>query len=185
MNKGTLRVGDLRASSDIHKNGLTLCEAGNHKNYIYQLLANYTGVKFIKGGKNIVTRDCLSVKIWDVCNAKKPVSTIMLNEGIKPKLCEMVENETIFDKFGVKCSANGNTIFTGSYNNNFHLLDSEEGTNWQYELNYKKQTNVKQMAKGSSISRMDYGLRTMAGDFNPKRNLLAVASKNCFFTYSL
>ena len=92
MSKGTLRIGDLRTSSNAQKNGISFGESVNHKNYIYELLANFTGVKFIKGGKNLVTRDCLSVKIWDICNPKKPISTIMLNDGIKSKLCEMVEN---------------------------------------------------------------------------------------------
>lgn len=64
-------------------------------------------------------------------------------------------------------------------------MDPEENTNAQYELNYKKTTTVKQMSKGNSIPRMDYCSKVIATDFHPKRNMLAVAAKNCFFTYSM
>lgn len=92
MSKGTLKLGDLRTSSNSQTNGMSFGEAPNHKNYIYELLASYSNVKFIRNGKYLATRDCLTVKIWDVCNGKKPVSQIMLNDGVKSKLCEMVEN---------------------------------------------------------------------------------------------
>jgi hypothetical protein len=39
-----------------------------------------------------VSRDYLTVKIWDVANTKKPVNTVILHEGLKSKLSEMVEN---------------------------------------------------------------------------------------------
>ena len=35
------------------------------------------------------------------------------------------------------------------------------------------------------MSKMDYVSKAIATDFNPKKNILAVASKNCFFTYAM
>lgn len=64
-------------------------------------------------------------------------------------------------------------------------MDLEEGSNLQYQLNYKKNTLMKSIAKGNSLGDVDYSYRTIAGDFNPSKNLLAVASKNCFFTYNM
>ena len=51
------------------------------------MISSYSSVDFIKGGKFIVSRDFLTVKVWDVCNTKKPVNTITVQEGIKGKLC--------------------------------------------------------------------------------------------------
>ena len=65
------------------------------------------------------------------------------------------------------------------------MVDFEEPANIQYELNYKKATLMKPMAKGNAISKMDYFNKTTAVDFNPRRNLVAVASRNCFFTYGM
>jgi hypothetical protein len=77
-------------------------------------------------------------------------------------------------------------VLTGGYNNNFHTVDLLDGANMQYELNYKKQTLTRQVlaGKGPSISKMDYDRKTTAMDFNPKKNMFAVASLNTFFVYS-
>ena len=70
----------------------------------------------------------------------------------------MFENDCIYDKFKICSSSDGNTILTGNYNNNFHMIDLTDGSNVQYELNYKKQTVMKNITglKTSSISKMDY-----------------------------
>lgn len=52
----------------------------------------------------------------------------------------MYENDCIYDKFQVTTSSDGNSILTGNYNNNFHLINAADGANTQYELNFKKQT---------------------------------------------
>ena len=67
------------------------------------------------------------------------------------------------------------------------MLDLVDGTNTQYELNYKKTTVAKNIPVGKSlpVSKMDYERKTSALDFNSKKNVLAVASLNCFFIYSL
>lgn len=77
----------------------------------------------MKNGRYVVSRDCLTVKLWDVCNPSKAVSTYMLNEGLKQKLSEMVEKEVINSRFGVCVSGDGNSIVSGSFNNSFHVLD--------------------------------------------------------------
>ena len=78
-----------------------------------------------------MSRDVLTVKVWDICNSKKPVTTINLNEGMKGKLSEMFDNEAIFDKFALGVSPDGNTFASGSYNNYFHLMD-QDGSNTQF-----------------------------------------------------
>ncbi len=83
----------------------------------------------------------------------------------------------------MRTSSESSAIVTGSYNNNFHLIDLE-GSNTQYELSYKKMTICKAVTK-SPIPKMDYERKVRAVDFHPGKNIVAVASLNCFFTYSL
>lgn len=98
----------------------------------------------------------------------------------------MFENDCIFDKFAISSSLDSNTIFTGNYNNSFHLIDID-GTNTQYQLNFKKTTVSRSMipGKGSAISKMDYAHKILAGDFNAKKNMVAVAALNCFYIYAM
>lgn len=87
------------------------------------------------------------------------------------------------DRFGVGVSWDGKTTLTGNYNNCFHLLDD---SNTQYELNFKKTTVSKSVTKTTPAPhKMDYLRKTMAVDFHPKKNFVAVASLNCFYTYSM
>lgn len=55
--------------------------------------------------------------------ATKPVSVINIFDPLKSKLCELYENESIFDKFDLCSSPDSNIIITGNYNNSFHLFD--------------------------------------------------------------
>lgn len=82
-------------------------------------------------------------------------------------------------------SSDSSTIITGSYNNNFHMLDLE-GNNSQYELSYKQTTLCKTANKNTNpIARLDYHKKTTISDYNPAKSMVAVASLNCFFTYNL
>ena len=85
----------------------------------------------------------------------------------------------------MKASPDGNTIATGSYNNWMHIVD-QDGTNMQYELNYKKSTIGRKIeGKSQPLIRMDYNKKAVALDFHPLKNSLAVSSLNCFFIYSM
>ena len=98
----------------------------------------------------------------------------------------MFANDSIFDKFRMAASTDSNTLLTGNYNNCFHLIDTVDGSNTQYELNYKKNTISRAMtSKQPAITKMDYKNKIMAGDFNKTKNKVAVASQNCFFIYSM
>jgi len=55
--------------------------------------------------------------------ATKPVSIINIYDPLKSKLCELYENESIFDKFDLCSSPDSNLIITGNYNGSFHMFD--------------------------------------------------------------
>lgn len=67
------------------------------------------------------------------------------------------------------------------------MIDTLDGTNTQYELNYKKSTVARNILadKPPALPKMDYVRKVNVCDFNKKKNSLAVASLNCFFIYSM
>jgi serine/threonine-protein phosphatase 2A regulatory subunit B len=78
-NKGTLKMCDLRLSALIDNTAVSFkTEAvGNApKNFFTEMISSYSSATFIKSGKYIISRDFLSVKVWDICNSKKPISSI-------------------------------------------------------------------------------------------------------------
>jgi serine/threonine-protein phosphatase 2A regulatory subunit B len=44
------------------------------------------------------------VHIWDIRNTKTPYKTFNVTDYLEKKLCEVYENETIFDKFDLQIS---------------------------------------------------------------------------------
>ena len=59
----------------------------------------------------------------------KPVVTVPIYEPLKSKLCELYENESIFDKFSIVSSPDSNYLLTGYYNSTFHLIDRNGDNN--------------------------------------------------------
>jgi serine/threonine-protein phosphatase 2A regulatory subunit B len=92
MSKGSLKISDMRQSSSFDSNSTCLKMGSGSKNYLIDLISNISSAEFTQNGKYIVSRDYLTVKIWDVANTKKPVNTVILHEGLKSKLSEMVDN---------------------------------------------------------------------------------------------
>lgn len=54
---------------------------------VYDDISKISGISFLQNGKYIVVRDYLTVKVWDVTNSKNPVSSMMVEEALKNKLC--------------------------------------------------------------------------------------------------
>jgi serine/threonine-protein phosphatase 2A regulatory subunit B len=70
---------------------------------------------FSADGRFLVSRDYLTVKIWDVNMESRPVKTIVLHDYLRPMLYDLYTSDIIFDKFEVCCSPDGKSIATGSY----------------------------------------------------------------------
>lgn len=151
------------------------------------MVSSYSSISFMNNSKYIAARDYLSVKVWDICKTDKPLLSIPVQESLKSKLCDIFQNDSIFDKFSISVSKDSNTLLTGNYNNCFHAIDVSDSSNTQYEVNYKKQTVSRPMIPGkpTPINKMDYARKIVASDFHPTTNLLAAASLNCFFIYSM
>lgn len=96
------------------------------------MISSYSSINFMNGNKYIVGRDYLTVKVWDVSKAEKPIVSITVQEALKSKLCDIFENDCIFDKFSVAVSKDSNTILTGNYNNCFHAIDLNDSSSTQY-----------------------------------------------------
>ncbi|XP_058773512.1 protein phosphatase PP2A regulatory subunit B-like [Vicia villosa] len=50
-----------------------------------------------------------------------PVATYQVHEYLRPKLCDLYENDSIFDKFECCLSGDGLRVATGSYSNLFRF----------------------------------------------------------------
>lgn len=175
---------DLGASGKIMDFGV---ETRSMKNFFTDMVATVSSAEFLQSSKYIISREFLSIKIWDITNTKKPVQTICVQESLKSKLVNLFESDNIFDKFKLTSSADSSTILTGNYNNYFHLINVENGSNTQYELSFKKDTISRPIVPGRCppMPKIEPKLKTSVLAYHPTNHSVAVASMNCFFIYSL
>jgi len=110
---------------------LTLCaefeqeEDPSSRSFFSEIISSISDVRFSHDGRYILSRDYLTVKIWDVNMERTPVKTIPIHEHLRPRLCDTYENDSIFDKFEVVFSGDAKNVMTGSYNNNFMIYPSD------------------------------------------------------------
>ncbi len=78
-----------------------------NKSFFSEITTSISDLKFSKDGRFILARDYLTLKIWDVNMDSKPVFTYNVHDHLKPKLCDLYENDSIFDKFDCTFSGDG------------------------------------------------------------------------------
>jgi serine/threonine-protein phosphatase 2A regulatory subunit B len=143
--KGTIKLADMRESAlcDVHAKRKVHCYLRNEtltdvlfaefeqeedpsaRSFFSEIISSISDVRFSHDGKYILSRDYLTVKIWDVAMERQPVKTIPIHEHLRPRLCDTYENDSIFDKFEVVFSGDAKNVMTGSYNNNFMIYPSD------------------------------------------------------------
>ncbi|KAK6128028.1 hypothetical protein DH2020_038231 [Rehmannia glutinosa] len=90
-------------------------EAPGSRSFFTEIIASISDVKFARDGRYILSRDYMTLKLWDINMDSGPVSTFQVHEYLRPKLCDLYENDSIFDKFECCLSGDGQRVATGSY----------------------------------------------------------------------
>lgn len=121
--KGTIKLNDMRSNSlcDTHAKVFEeYLDPASH-NFFTEITSSILDVKFSSNGRYIVSRDYMTVKIWDLAMESRPLKTINVHEQLRERLCDTYEDDAIFDKFEVEFSGDNSSFMTGSYNNNFMI----------------------------------------------------------------
>jgi serine/threonine-protein phosphatase 2A regulatory subunit B len=128
-NKGILGLNDLRTSINT-SNTILFKHEVDQSHFLSEIINKYCDVSFIDGTRKIITRDLISIKIWDICNNKRPLVHFNIDENIESNLCDLFESDSLDDKFALTSIKNG-SILTGNYGDSFHIIE-EDGNNIQY-----------------------------------------------------
>ncbi|KAI9709226.1 MAG: protein phosphatase 2A regulatory subunit cdc55 [Chrysothrix sp. TS-e1954] len=138
--KGTIKLADMRqkALCDEHAKQFEQEEDPAARSFFSEIISSISDVRFSHDGRYILSRDYLTVKIWDVKMERQPVKTIPIHEHLRPRLCDTYENDSIFDKFEVVFSGDAKNVMTGSYNNNFMIYPTEKDAETEVVLQADK-----------------------------------------------
>jgi len=151
--KGSIRLIDLRQSAlcDSH---VKLFGAPRSRSLFKEIIASISDIKFGKDGRYILSRDYMTLKLWDINMDSGPVATYQVHKYLKPKLKEyLYQNESILDKFECCQSGDGLRVATGSYNNLFRVFGCAPGSTEATTLEASKIPTEPRVPNPSRLSR--------------------------------
>ncbi|CAG8538103.1 9262_t:CDS:2 [Ambispora gerdemannii] len=197
--KGTIKLSDMRAAAlcDQHAKLFEEQEDPANKSFFSEIISSISDVKFSKDGRYILSRDYLTLKIWDIAMENRPLKTINIHDHLRNKLCDLYENDCIFDKFECTFSGDGQNVLTGSYNNYFHIYDRDGLTDIALQADKSafkakrvgstknKMLSRKSMKKEEiNVDAIDFNKKILHASWHPNENSIAVAATNNLFIFT-
>ncbi|XP_041368967.1 serine/threonine-protein phosphatase 2A 55 kDa regulatory subunit B alpha isoform-like isoform X2 [Gigantopelta aegis] len=195
--KGSIRLCDMRqqALCDQHAKLFEEPEDPTNRSFFSEIISSISDVKFSHNGRYMITRDYLSVKVWDLHMENKPVETYQVHEYLRSKLCSLYENDCIFDKFECSWSGDDRHVMTGSYNNFFRMFDRDHKKDYTLEAcreNMKPRTVLKprKVCTGGkrkkdeiSVDCLDFNKKILHTAWHPAENIIAIAATNNLYIF--
>ncbi|ORX66812.1 hypothetical protein DL89DRAFT_275781 [Linderina pennispora] len=186
--KGTIKLCDMRESAlcDQHAKQFEEPEDPGSKNFFSEIISSVSDVRFSSDGRYILSRDYLTLRVWDINMDRQPVRTISVHDYLKPKLCDLYENDCIFDKFECNFSGDGKHAMTGSYNNYFSIYDlasPENDVTLQADKNaFRAKRGVRK--EDIDVDNIDFNRKILHSSWHPRENTIAVAATNNLFIFT-
>ncbi|KAK4750397.1 hypothetical protein SAY87_003879 [Trapa incisa] len=210
--RGFIYLVDMRQSALCDHNARILQDDDSHgfKSFFTEIIASISDIKFAADGLHILSRDYLSLKLWDLRNESKPIKVYKIHEHLRAKLPELYNNDAIFDKFDCCVSGDGSHFATGSYSNLLRVFSDGSGSKEVFTIEASKNPNRKSLltaaprARRTSLSNLARGFyrqvheNSFSGSndtscdlsskllhlaWHPTANMIACAAGNSLFMY--
>ncbi|EJT46798.1 protein phosphatase 2A regulatory B subunit [Trichosporon asahii var. asahii CBS 8904] len=169
--KGTIKLADMRESAlcDQHAKLFEEEEDPSQKSFFSEIISSISDVKFSRDGRYILSRDYLTLKIWDMNMENKPVKTINIHDHLRQKLCDLYENDCIFDKF--ECT------FSGDGSDNDVVLQADKSAFKAKKIGGAR-GKVPGKKEGLQTEGIDFAKKILHGSWHPRENTIAIAATN-------
>ncbi|KAI5995541.1 WD40-repeat-containing domain protein [Pisolithus albus] len=208
--KSNIKLADMRDSAlcDRHAKCTSSTEScfeeeedPSTRSFFSEIISSISDVKFSHDGRYILSRDYLSLKIWDINMESKPVKTIPIHDHLRGKLCDLYENDCIFDKFECVWGGDDKHVLTGSYHNFFRIFDVDSPNDVVLQAD-KSAFKAKKMGgplpnknglkngrpgglrEAMQSETLDFNKKILHASWHPRENTIAIAATNNLFLYS-
>ncbi|THH16956.1 hypothetical protein EW146_g3759 [Bondarzewia mesenterica] len=202
--KSNIKLADMRDSAlcDRHAKLFEEEEDPANRSFFSEIISSISDVKFSRDGRYILSRDYLNLKIWDVNMESRPVKTIPIHDHLRGKLCDLYENDCIFDKFECTWSGDDKHVLTGSYHNYLRIFDVETLNDvvLQADKSAFKAKKIGGPLPGNKLGQkngmrtglkdamqletLDFNKKILHASWHPRENTIAIAATNNLFLYS-
>eukprot|EP01122_Echinamoeba_exundans_P008602 TRINITY_DN287_c0_g1_i3.p1 TRINITY_DN287_c0_g1~~TRINITY_DN287_c0_g1_i3.p1 ORF type:complete len:360 (+),score=30.67 TRINITY_DN287_c0_g1_i3:688-1767(+) len=200
--KGLVRVGDLReqALCDRYAKVYEDIEGSEPRSFFSELISSVSDARFSRCGRYVITRDYLTLRIWDLAMEKRPVARIPFHDYLRSHLSHLYETDCIFDKFDFAVSPDSKFIVGGTYHGAFTLVPVAGGQPLSFEAGKPKPSSGGffgslswgRSKKPSAIMKpfhfdpvtADFTNKALRCAWSPNDSTFAVASSNRVLLYS-
>ncbi|XP_064828865.1 serine/threonine-protein phosphatase 2A 55 kDa regulatory subunit B beta isoform-like isoform X2 [Oncorhynchus masou masou] len=195
--RGSVRLCDMRkqALCDTHCKFFEEPEDPSTRSFFSEIISSISDIKFSHSGRFLMTRDYLTVKVWDLNMETRPVQVYQVHDYLRGKLCSLYENDCIFDKFECVWNGSDSVIMTGSYNNFFRMFDrstkkdvtleaSRENSKPRAILKPRKVcVGGKRRKDEVTVDSLDFSKKILHSTWHPQENIIAVAASNNLYIF--
>ncbi|KAG7458450.1 hypothetical protein MATL_G00220320 [Megalops atlanticus] len=195
--KGSIRLCDMRASAlcDQHAKLFEEPEDPGSRSFFSEIISSISDVKFSHSGRYLLTRDYLTVKVWDLNMERGPIETYPVHDYLRSKLCSLYENDCIFDKFECAWSSTDSVIMTGTYNSFFRMFDRESGRDVTLEAvqdsskpcavlkTRRVRGGGRRRRDDVSVDSLDFSKKILHMAWHPAHNIIAIAATNNLYIF--
>ncbi|KAJ1366706.1 Serine/threonine-protein phosphatase 2A regulatory subunit sur-6 [Parelaphostrongylus tenuis] len=206
--KGSIRLCDMRdrALCDTHAKIYEEVEDPSSRSFFSEIIASVSDIKFSHNGRYLLTRDYLTVKVWDLNMESRPLESYAVHDHLRTKLCALYENDFIFDKFECAWSGDDQQLLTGSYHNLFRTYSrgTADAKTWEarpqepHSLLRTRRICPGTSARGQRGRRamgdvsddelaadaLDYNRKILHVAWHPKESIIALAATNNLYIFS-
>lgn len=128
LNNGVTKSYDLRSRSQADS-GLcqvfrpSIKDEDQHSSQYGDVINSIHDFDTTSDGRYLVTRDYLTVKVWDMRFTERPTRIHRVHDYVKPMLPMLNETDNIYDTFDVCISPCDSYVISGSYGARFHTFN--------------------------------------------------------------
>ena len=193
--KGLSRLVDMRqrALCDYDDSAILFESPEDPQNHslFSEIVNSISDMKFSGNGRYLLTRDYLTLKIWDLAMHTHPVQVFNVHDHLRGKLYDLYECDRIFDKFTCCLSHDGQHAMTGTYDGYFRVFGLNDGTDsWvnvnAEDPNFEEKHHREAAAPSGDVDVTNLSLADniyqMA--WHPHADVAAIAASNSFYVFS-
>eukprot|EP00792_Barthelona_sp_PAP020_P005708 TRINITY_DN2763_c0_g1_i3.p1 TRINITY_DN2763_c0_g1~~TRINITY_DN2763_c0_g1_i3.p1 ORF type:complete len:422 (+),score=91.33 TRINITY_DN2763_c0_g1_i3:44-1309(+) len=189
--RGILRIADMRTNVNCDAPAQMFYSDNSvlqkKSNGIKDSLNSIADFRFSPNGRNIVVRDYLTLRVYDVRVEHQPVKSIAIHDHLRSKLFEVYDNNCIDDQFQLCISHDGGHYLSGSYSNTFHIFDSSGTTDTAIEASRtmanKKRRSSKPVRKSAKTD-ISYDKKILYNAWHPHEPTIAIGTLSNLYIYS-
>ncbi|KAH3744720.1 protein phosphatase 2A regulatory subunit PR55 [Pelomyxa schiedti] len=186
--RGAIRLGDLRQSSLCDTSTVRVFEEPedtSNRSFFADVTMSISDLKFSLDGRYLVSRDFMTLKLWDINMDSRPVKVVHVHDYLKSKLTDLYESENIFDKF--ECAVNGDStqMMTGSYGRLFRTFEINGSNDTLLHANrVQPKPMPKRIPPQINADTLDLARKVVHLAYHPSLNLMAITCHNNLFIFT-